>query len=1039
MQLSSLDASSHSQVLLSLDELAQRQRTARKLLVCSYGAEGRELLRALALAGRGWIGFEPTDARKLANELVAHDIVRDGLRIADGFDLLALLDQAVDEVIGKNGAGSISAEIKELAEHVGFRDAIRRSIETLRLEAIDSPSLRCAGFDDLRKRNLLADIYSLYEQKMRHARLADSADVFGRAAHGLSRGTLHLPKAIIVLMPGLAMQGLAGKFLNTLRDRGAVIPQTDPVVGLQRPRFILAPNADAEPATRLSLLNQLDTGARRETPDALAQSPRIDLFAASNPLHEIKEVLRRAIADGYRWDEVEIIATDANLYGCALDSLARRLDIPVSYAIGLPAERTRPGRVVSAYLRWIQEDFREADIRTLLESGDIAPNIEHRNMDGVSLARRLRTLRVGWGRERYLMHIDAASAAESLTEREETEADGASAEAELRALRSLLEPVLNATPSIPDRLHPQARRISPAAIGNGLLSLLQFTVIDHDVDRIAAERITARLERVRATMTREMLFTSALAALRDRLNVRVPAVGATGPAPWTASPGHIHLSNIDHGGFAGRRAVYVVGLDAGRFPGTGGLDPLLTDEDRRRIANTLSTSSERIAEAQYRFAALFARLRGNVTLSYAAYDAVEGRKLSPSATMLQAYRLAIGNAGANYEDLRTALGALATAVPQRDASVDQDDVWLAAMADGGLMRSSQAAVRAAFGGLDRGLHARSERAAKESTRFHGLIGPRAALDPRTTQDVLSASRLETLGACGLRYFYQYVLGIRPPDIAEFDPAVWLDPRQRGSLLHDVYEHSLRAARAQGVEVLSSEFEQLALRVLESACAKWRDLVPPPSDTVYEREVGELRQDVAAFADMCRNDGAQWLELELQFGWGGREPVQIELPGGSIRLGGRIDRIDSLEDNRLLVIDYKTGGTSQYHALAFHGGRRLQHFLYSIAAEQLLARPVARMEYRFPTKGAESDSAPFELAALAGGRELIDLLLDNVAAGRFLPTDNADDCTFCDFGECCRVTAARGKQTTSPMAAWARTHGSASGEYAPLVQIRQRFR
>jgi ATP-dependent helicase/nuclease subunit B len=1037
MQLSSLDASSYSQILLSLDELAQRQRTARKLLVCSYGAEGRELLRALALAGHGWIGFEPTDPRKLANELVAHDIVRDGLRIADGFDLLALLDQAVDEIIGKIGAGSISAEIKELAEHVGFRDAIRRSIETLRLEAVDSPSLRCAGFDDLRKRNLLADIYSLYEQKLRHAKLADAADVFGRAAHGLSRGTIHLPKATIVLMPGLSMHGLGGKFLNTLRDRGAVIPQADPVAGLQRPRFILAPHADAEPATRLSLLNDLDFGARREAFET--ESTSIDLFAASNPLHEIKEVLRRAIAHGHRWDEVEIIATDANLYGCALDSLARRLDIPVSYAIGLPAERTRPGRVVSAYLRWIQEDFREADIRTLLESGDIAPTGEHRSVDGVSLARRLRKLRVGWGRDRYLTHVDAAITAESLSETDETESEAAPALAELHALRSLLEPVLNATPSIPDRLRPQARRISPAAIGNGLLSLLQFTVIDHDVDRIAAERITARLERVRATMTREMLFTSALAALRDRLAVRVPAVGATGPAPWTASPGHIHLSNIEHGGFTGRRAVFVVGLDAGRFPGTGGLDPLLTDQDRRRIANTLTTSSERIAEAQYRFAALFARLRGRVTLSYAAYDAVEGRKLSPSATVLQAYRLAIGNAGANYEDLRTALGALATAVPQRDASVDHDDVWLAAMADGGLMRSSQDAVRAAFVGLDRGLRARSERAAKESSRFHGLIGTRDSLDPRTTQDVLSASRLETLGACGLRYFYQYVLGIRPPDIAEFDPAVWLDPRNRGSLLHDVYEHALRAARVQNIEVLTSEFEHLALRVLEAECVTWRERVPPPSDTVYEREVGELRQDVAAFADMCRNDGAKWVELELQFGWGGREPVQIDLPGGSIRLGGRIDRIDLLEDNRLLVIDYKTGGTSQYQALAFHGGRRLQHFLYAIAAEQLLGKPVARMEYRFPTKGAESDSAPYELAALAGGRELIDLLLDNVAAGRFLPTENPDDCTFCDFGECCRVSAAKGKQTISPMAAWARTQGPASAEYAPLVQIRQRFK
>src|SRR5512138_1544100 len=221
MQLPPLDPTRYSQILLSLDEFAQRQRTARKLLVCSYAAEGREMLRALALAGRGWIGFEPTDPKKLANELVAHDIVRDGLRIADSFDLLALLDEAIDETIARSGDG-LPPEIRDLADQVGFRQAIRRSIEALRLEAIDSPALRCADLEDLRKRNFIADVYAAYEQRLRHAKLADTAEVFRRAAHGLSRGTIIPPRALIVLVPGLAVHGLARKFVECLQARGAV-------------------------------------------------------------------------------------------------------------------------------------------------------------------------------------------------------------------------------------------------------------------------------------------------------------------------------------------------------------------------------------------------------------------------------------------------------------------------------------------------------------------------------------------------------------------------------------------------------------------------------------------------------------------------------------------------------------------------------------------------------------------------------------------------------------------------------------------------
>lgn len=1019
MQLPILDPTRYSQLLLSLDELAQRQRTARKILVCGYTAEGREMLRALALAGRGWIGFEPTDTKRLANEVVAHDIVRDGLRIADQFDLLALLDQAIDETVTRSGDG-LSPEIRSLVDQVGFRKAIRRSIEALRLEGIDSPSLRCAGLDDLRKRNFLADIYASYEQKLRQAKLADTAEVYRRASYGLSRGTIHLPRATIVLVPGLAMHGLAGRFVDCLRSRGAALLQDD-AAGIDAPRFSLAP-ASALPAS----------GSARS----------IDIFAASSPLHEVKEVLRRCVARGLHWDEVEIIATDANVYGCALDSLARRLGIPVSYAIGLPANRTRPGRVIAGYLRWIQDGFSDEVMRALLESGDVAPEGDARNANGVAMARTLRKLRIGWGRERYLEHI-AAAEREALVDHREDEAeddDGRRAEllADLGQLRALFEHVLNATPEIPDRLRRSARRISPAALANGMLAVLECAVTDHDVDKIAKERIQAKLERIRAMLTREMTSESALAVVRERLDIRVPAIGASGPAPWTSSPGHIHLSSLEHGGFTGRRATFIVGLDAGRFPRATARDPLLTDEDRNRISTMLLTTTERVAEAQFRFVSLFARLRGEITISYSAYDAVEGRKLSPAAVVLDAYRMKSADANANYDDLRTATHETATAVPRHGASLDVDDVWLSAMSEGGVMRAAQHVVRNAFPGLDRGLTARALRTAREPGPYQGLVTAHPALDPRLSGEVLSPSRLESLGACGLRYFYRYVLHIRPPDIPEFDPEVWLDPRNRGSLLHEVYEFTLKAARDEDVEILSSQFDDVAARSLASACEKWRALVPPPSESVYAREVTELRSDVAAFTRMCRADGANWRALELQFG-DRAQPVSVQFADGAIRLQGRVDRVDEMEDGRLLVIDYKTGSAFRYQNGVFEGGRRLQHFLYCLAVEQLLGTKVARMEYRFPTAKAEGQNVSFENADLLGGTELVNALLDNVAAGRFLPTDDRNDCAFCDFKDCCRVRTVKNNEIISPLSAWARGLVPVPDDLLAIVQLRGRFK
>ncbi|HUP89143.1 MAG TPA: PD-(D/E)XK nuclease family protein [Longimicrobiales bacterium] len=1018
--MQSLDPTKYAQILLSLDELAQRQRTARKIFVCGYTAEGRELLRALALAGRGWIGFEPTDAKRLANELVAHDIARDGMRIADAFDLLALLDQSIDETIARSGDG-LSAEIRVLADQVGFRKAIRRSVDALRMEGIDSPSLRCAGLEDLRKRNFLADIYASYEQKLRQSKLADTAEVFRRSAYGISRGTIHLPRATIILMPGIAMHGLSGRFIDCLRSRGAIVLQDD-AAGFDSPRFTLPPSSALAPSS---------------------SGRTIEIFAASSPLHEIKEVLRRCVARGLHWDEIEIVATDANVYGCALDSLARRLGIPVSYAVGLPASRTRPGRVITAYLRWIQEDFSDEIMRALLESGDIAPDGDARSASGVSLARTLRKIRIGWGRDRYLAHIDAAEQ-EALVESREDDSDddaerGAELLADLTALRKLFVHVLHATPPMPDRLRRNANRISPASLANGLCAILECAVTDHDVDRIAKERIQAKLERIRATMTREMTFESALAVIRERLDIRVPAVGAAGPAPWTSSPGHVHLSSLDHGGFTGRRATFVVGLDASRFPRASGRDPLLADDDRSRISTTLPTTTERILEAQFRFVSLFARLRGELTLSYSAYDAVEGRKLSPASVVLDAFRAKTGNAHANYDDLREAIAdKTATAVPSTTQGVlDGDDVWLSAMSEDGVMRSAQHVVRYAFPGLNRGLVARAMRAVREPGAQHGLVSAHGTLDPRVSGEIVSPSRLETLGTCGLRYFYRYVLKIRPPDIPEFDPEVWLDPRNRGSLLHEVFEITLTDAREHGVEVLSSEFDKIAFAQLNAACLKWRALVPPPSETVFAREIIDLKSDVTAFTNMCRADGANWVALELQFGTP-ETPVKLNVPGGSINVAGRVDRVDETADGKLLVIDYKTGSSFHYQEGTFEGGRRLQHYLYCIAVEQLLHKPAARMEYRFPTAKAEGHAFPFDLGALSGAPELLGAMLDNVAAGRFLPTDDRDDCGYCDFRDCCRVT--RGKsETISPPAVWARSLSPVPDEYRVLVELRGRFR
>src|SRR5690606_12846744 len=128
-------------------------------------------------------------------------------------------------------------------------------------------------------------------------------------------------------VPGQNQRGISGALLRRLVQLGAVVLPDDTVAGLEVPRSRLDA-ADGAPLTPLSWLH-----APAEAP---AAADDLHVFTATSIESELREVLRRIIGSGAHWDEAEIAATDPATYAVALDSLARRLGIPVGYAQGLP-------------------------------------------------------------------------------------------------------------------------------------------------------------------------------------------------------------------------------------------------------------------------------------------------------------------------------------------------------------------------------------------------------------------------------------------------------------------------------------------------------------------------------------------------------------------------------------------------------------------------------------------------------------------------------------------------------------------------------
>lgn len=1020
----------------SLSSALRRHRLARKLLVAPSHASGRELLRRLALESGGWVGFEVVTPDRLAQMLAQKALDDAGLDVVDRFEQQALLDRALDSALAAE-----EGVLSELSEGVGFRERVHGAVLGMRVAGIGPGDLEQVRFAQWEKKLFLIRVLRRYERLLSERHCADAATVLRLALTQLEAEGGRLPALLntdqLLLTPGLPTRGLAGSFVSSLAARGGRLLQTDPVLGLDVPQSLL-----------WGKCGDASFGSYLYAPDECGETGNLDFFCAASIEAELREVLRRVVERGLSWDQVEIVTTDGAAYGSALHALASRLGIPVTYSSGLPIGRTRTGRVVHAYLGWIEEGFQAAPIRRLLESGDLRPPKSRGNHAPAALARRFRSLRIGWGRQRYRSQLQGALKGIDRLERGGRESQSGfdvrreRARTELEALRSILFPALKATPAVPDRMGDEGGPVSPAEIARGLRAFLRRVPRGRGPDRRAREEVGRILERIEATLNRRTEFRASVAILRRHLDLRVRSeIIGDDPdgagAPWASTGGALHLSDLQHGGYSGRDAVFIVGLDSERMPGSGGQDAVLLDSDRRVLGGGLPTSAELLKEKVFRFAALFARLRGDVTLSFGAWQASEARTVGPSSVLLQALRLARGNAALTFQDLHRELSRTVSAIPgPGQPALDRDDVWMRALGSGAVMRKGIDSVRASFPALDAGLAAAEERFAGEPGPFHGVIRSRPdKLDPRLEHGaILSASRLEALGQCPLRYLHGTVLRISPPDDPELDPDVWLDHRQRGSLLHHVFEGTMRTARAEGIEPDEAAFEACALEILDARIQVLRAEIPNPGEGTLQREILSLSEDVRSFVRMIRQDHPESVAFELRFGLGEDEPVTIELEGGRLRLRGSIDRVDQ-DLAGLHVIDYKTGSAFGYGSEVFKGGRRLQHAIYARAAEQRLGVDVADGQYHFPTRKGQNQTFAYERRQLAGLEALLDLLMEGVANGHFIPTDDPDDCSFCDFAEICRVRHESYGKTRSPLAEWSKQQAE-SGDSHVFERFRQ---
>lgn len=1046
-----------SRLLASLARLTHEQPHVRKRLLGVDVNHGRELLFALAQRTGGWVGWEATTVRSIADALAFVPMHERGIRVASDVEISALVSHAFDRAVAADALGD---RFKRLGRYGGFRKALQDSILELRVAAVTTDDLR-RGARHGSPAAELAPVLDAYEGLLAEGHLTDPAGVFTLAVEMFEREAPFVLDGVTALVPTVSTRGVAGALVQKLLDAGAELLEIDRAVGARDARDAInfdtalihrQGDAFARSALGWSLTNDLPAESDPRFDAALVQC---DLFAASTPTEELREVCRRVMADGLRWDAVEIVAINTDLYGIALDAIAQQLGIGVTMLKGVPLIRTRLGRALERWCAWLGEGLPADVLRQALEAGEI--DVAGITFDGHAVARELRAQRVGWGRARFdalLSRLDTHGAIrvedDTITEDERTAKHEELAQRRA-ALAAVLRAVLAVTPRVPSRGSTEAVLTTAAALARSTQAYLTLVPTQGSAEEQTMSRLAARLSLLSDIDGAPTDFASAMAELREGLaDLRAWPPTDSARKPYSADGGMLHLTDAPHAGATGRPRTFVVGLDAESAAGGARQDPLVPDAVRRVIGrDRLPDVSDRRRAWMDTLGVAISSLRGRVTLSYAMRATGDGRTAGPSPLMLQVHRVLHRDPTCSFEKLRAELMPPACAVPRATMGtgttmLDRRDVWLHAIGGQAVLRDATAVVRAAYPMLRAGLDAIEHATKPVLSASHGLVPEAGAvLDP--THDgapLLSPSALESLGKCPLQWFYRRGLGITPPDDPEYDAEAWLDALQRGSLLHEVFEAFVRDHIGDQARIMAPGAEAQLRQLTQSTIDAWRELVPPPGEGVFLAESADLHRAARAFLQLerdalARGDTARWSAIEVPFGYDA--PAFYRLADGRLLpVRGRADRVDANTDGTLRVVDYKTGKPDHYRpgnkVAAYNGGRLLQPALYAEALGGALRQRVSSFEYRFPTVRGGNAIVGFDAASLAGARDVISDLVDHVSLGRFVPTTDAKDCRYCDHAPICRVST-EGFEVRSPRAEWAATHAESLAEYASMLRRR----
>lgn len=370
----------------------------------------------------------------------------------------------------------------------------------------------------------------------------------------------------------------------------------------------------------------------------------------------------------------------------------------------------------------------------------------------------------------------------------------------------------------------------------------------------------------------------------------------------------------------GRKHVYLIGVNAGEFPGNVTENSYFTEKDKEILADLgLSFTSEletKGARELYIFTRAYTYATESVTLSYSVKDT---KYKAQKRDGVIAKLLSLFGESLKVKKI-CELCAL-------------DLVWSAQGAINNFSKVNSLEKKA----LEEALVNAGEGDTVAKIK-QPIQNGKMSLDPTSVgADVrrplsLTQSRIDTFNNCPLSYFCRYTLKLSPEEVAEFDA------RNIGTFIHAILENAFSEVARENIdtgELSKKERVELTERAAKKYLSELGE--DDSSSNMTKIKLARLLRATVPIVDGLCDEFAssgfkpKFFELAItESGDDTPDPIKMTSPlGREVRVFGFIDRVDSYKKDGnvyVRVVDYKTG-TKKFSPEDIAKGKNLQMFLY----------------------------------------------------------------------------------------------------------------